>query len=205
MTLRAVTGHDASMRGSASRHWAWAPGLALAVACSGEPGPEPGGEVTQPIEGRYEVSGETVTGATGDSRYISGTIVIMRSEDGSGYTATFELDTICPGAEEALPCDVIGKGEGRIEGRVLSGEAETQLVMTTVPGVQPDFALVPRALSARVVSESWASVERDGSVSIEIANRGAPGESYASTRTTLRGTRVSAAGLGAVASGPQSP
>ncbi len=146
-----------------------------------------------PIGGMYEVKGETIAGTTGDKRAIAGRIVIAESADGSGYTATFNLTTTYPGAEEALPAEVIGTGQGSIEGRSLSGSAQTQLVMATVPGVDPGFAYVPRMVGTRIVSKSSARVAADGSVQIEIENQAAPGETYTPTRTLLSGFRVSSA------------
>ena len=172
-----------------------ATGLLTLVACGG------GDEVAQeqnepviPIAGMYEVTGVTVTQASGSKREIAGTVIL--AEDGSRYTATFNLVTTYPGAEEALPAEVIGMGEGEIEGRTLRGSAQTQLVMATVPGIDPSFAFVPRLVSTRLVSKSTATIAGDGSVQIEIENEPAQGEEYARTRTTLRGMRVSAAGIG---------
>jgi hypothetical protein len=139
----------------------------------------------------YEVTGETVTKATGYKRSVSGKIILAEDDDGVGYIATFNLTTTYPGAEEALPAEVIGKGEGSIEGRSLTGSAQMQLVMATVPGVDPGFAFVPRLVSTRIVSKSSSIVAADGSVQIEIENQPAPGEAYAPTRTTLSGFRVS--------------
>ena len=164
-------------------------GLAFA-ACGGSQDADDGPSV--PIAGMYAVTGETITKATGDKRAISGKIIIAEEEEGGSYTATFHLTTTYPGAEEALPAEVIGKGEGTIEGRTLEGTAETQLVMATVPGVDPGFSFMPRMVSTRLVSRSSATVAADGSVQIEIDNRAAPGEEdYVPTRTTLSGIRVS--------------
>jgi hypothetical protein len=164
---------------------------AVALPACGSDEPGAGETAAAPIAGMYEVTGETVTKATGDKRGISGKIIIAESEDGTGYTATFNLTTTYPGAEEALPAEVIGKGEGSIDGRSLVGSAQTQLVMATVPGVDPGFAFVPRMVSTRIVSKSNATVAADGSVQIQIENEPAPGETYAPTRTSLSGFRVS--------------
>jgi hypothetical protein len=174
----------------------------LGLACGpgaedGAGGAEPAEAPAVPIAGMYEVSGVTVTAATGDERAISGSVIL--AEDGARYTATFNLTTTYPGAEEALPAEVIGKGEGTIDGRTLLGTAQTQLVMATVPGVDPGFAYIPRLVSTRIVSDSVTTIARDGTVHIEIENSPAEGEDYASTRTTLRGRRVSAAGVGSAA------
>ena len=147
-----------------------------------------------PIAGRYEVRGETVAMESGYKRQIAGTVIL--AEQGASYTATYHLTTTYPGAEEALPAEVIGKGEGTIEGRTLRGTAQTQLVMATVPGIDPAFAFVPRMVSTRLESISVTTIAHDGTVVIEIENQPADGEVYRPTRTTLRGARVSAAGIG---------
>lgn len=174
----------------------------LALACS--PGsPEPDAEAIAadavPIGGFYEVTGSTVALAGGDPREIAGTVTLRETE--SGYTATFSLNTTAPGADEAMPAEVIGTGEGRVEGRSLIGTADTQLVMSTVPGIDPGFAFIPRSISTRIRSSSHAEVAPDGAVTIEIENQAAPGQEYARTRTTLRGRRIGDAAIG----GPEGP
>lgn len=169
--------------------------LLLLVGCgSGENG---GGEEAVealPIGGMYEVTGVTVARESGHRREIAGTVIL--ATEGETYTATFNLNTTYPGADQALPAEVIGKGEGTIEGRTLNGRAETQLVMATVPGIDPGFAFVPRMVSTRVASNTTATVSPDGFVSIEIENEAAPGSEYTPTRTTLHGSRVSSGALG---------
>ena len=147
-----------------------------------------------PIGGRYEVKGVTVALESGHKRDIAGTVIL--AEEGGRYTAAFQLHTTYPGAEEALPAEVIGTGVGTIEGRTLRGTAQTQLSMATVPGVDPSFAFVPRLVSTRIASNSLTTIAADGTVTIEIENQPAAGEDYAPTRTTLRGSRISAAGIG---------
>ena len=156
-----------------------------------------------PIPGRYEVHGATVATESGHKREIAGIIIL--SEQGGGYTATFDLATTYPGAEAALPAQVIGKGEGTIEGRTLRGTAQTQLVMASVPGVDPGFAFIRPQVSTRLVSTTVATIAADGDLSIEIENQPAKGADYAPTRTTLRGLRVSAFGIGggAIEPGPR--
>jgi hypothetical protein len=170
----------------------WA--LFAALACGQGDRPAAAPQEAVPISGRYDVKGGTVDLEGGHRREIAGQVVL--TETGGAYTATFHLNTTYPGAEEALPAEVIGSGEGTVEGRTLRGTAETQLVMATVPGVDPGFAYVPRMVSTRIQSTTLASVADDGTVSIEIENRPAPGEDYAPTKTTLKGRRVAAAGVG---------
>ena len=182
--------------------------LLLIAAC--ERSPESGGtpdvaaEAT-PIAGMYEVKGATVDSASGSKREISGTVIL--AEEGENYTATFHLATVFEGTEGVLPAEVIGKGAGIIEGRELTGEAETQLVISSIPGIDPAFAFIPRTTTTRLLSKSLTTIAADGSVAIEISNTPAKGESYSPTRTTLRGRRVAPArvagkGLPPVAASP---
>ncbi len=175
---------------------AWA---VFSLACGGGESVEaeaPAAEAT-PISGRYEVKGVTIALESGHRRDIAGTVIL--AEDGGTYTAAYQLQTTYPGAEEALPAEVIGTGVGTVEGRTLRGTAQTQLAMATVPGIDPGFAFVPRMVSTRIVSTSVTTIATDGTVTIEIESQSAGGEDYAPTRTTLRGTRVSAAGIGGAA------
>jgi hypothetical protein len=148
---------------------------------------------TAPIAGMYEVTGTTIETGTGQKREISGSVIL--AEDGTNYTATYHLSTVFEGEEGVLPAEVIGQGAGTIDGRMLRGEAETQLVISSVPGIDPAFAFIPRTTTTRLVSKSVTSIAADGSVEITIENAGAAGEAYRPTRTTLRGARTSTTGL----------
>ena len=141
-----------------------------------------------PIAGMYEVAGTTVETNTGRKREISGTVIL--ADHGDNYTATFHLDTVWEGRDGTLPAEVIGKGTGTIEGRTLRGSAETQLVISTIPGIDPAFAYIPRTTTTRLVSTSLTTIANDGSVLIKIENAPAAGEIYAPTHTTLRGSRT---------------
>jgi hypothetical protein len=173
----------------------------LELACGSAPeNAEPAAvEAGVPISGMYAVEGVTTETGSGAQRQLAGTIIL--AEEGGRYTATFSLATTYPGGEESMPAEVIGKGEGSIEGRTLKGTNHTQLVVTTVPGVDPGFAFIPRMVSTRIVSTSVTKLAPDGSVEIELSNAPEPGEDYSPSRTKLSGKRVSAAGL---ASAPRS-
>jgi hypothetical protein len=171
----------------------------LLVACGDAP---PGQETTDvaadqpavPLSGTYRVSGTTVDKATGSERGVSGTIVVKA--EGSSYTTTFSLNTTLHGSGEPQKAELIGQGEGTVEGRALMGTAETQLIVALVPGVDAGFGMLPRVATARIVNSSEASITPDGNVRIEIESHPAPGEEYSPTRTTLRGKRIAAVGIG---------
>ena len=177
--------------------WLAAVAIFAVVACGPEAGPEstapavgagpPAGEPN--IGGLYDVSGMTTEIESGDQREIAGTIII--SQRGDRYDSTFSLRTIFPTPSGPLPAEVIGKGEGRVDGRVLTGTAETQVVLSTVPGVDAGFAYVPRRVSERIVSSSVARLTPDGQVTIEIRSEPAEHSAYAATSTVLTGELVS--------------
>lgn len=168
--------------------------LLLASACGrGEEVATTDGPEVTPIAGMYEVKGATIESSTGEKREISGSVIL--AEDGDNYTATYHLTTVFEGEEGVLPAEVIGKGSGIIEGRTLRGDAQTQLVISSVPGIDPGFAFIPRTTTTRLVSKSVTSIAADGTATITIMNSPAAGEVYAPTRTTLHGSRVAAAPL----------
>lgn len=164
----------------------------LAIACGQEPeAPDVAAAADPvPISGLYDVRGVTKPmQGPGDGRRIAGTVVLK--QQGDRYTATFKLDTTFPGLEDPVQADVIGNGEGTVEGRTLRGSTQTQLVVSTVPGIDTDFAYVPRIVGARIVSTAITKIEPDGSVVIELENQPADDEpDYMPTRTRLTGRRV---------------
>lgn len=177
---------------------------AIGFACGNGAEDGTGATPMATVSGTYKVSGATVDKQSGQERAIEGTIIL--AQEGDRYTATFDLDTTYPSPEASpdaekgrmIQADVIGKGEGVISGNTLEGTAHTQIVMGTVEGVDTAFAFVPRMVGARIVNDSTATIHPDGSITIEIENRPAEGETqYRPTRTTLRGTRVPGAQVAA--------
>ncbi len=167
--------------------------LATLLACGAPEPPQVAAEAEQgeevPIPGMYRVQGATVDKATGERREISGTVIL--AVDGDDYTATFHLTTNFPGTgTDPVEAEVIGKGDGKVDGRTLTGVAHTQVVVAGIPGVDPNFAYIPRHVSARLISDSVTTIARNGSVTIQTDSRGEEGEDYAPTRTTLHGSRI---------------
>jgi len=181
-------------------HRSLAPGAlaALLLACgSGEaPVAEDSREAlpAAPLSGTYRVSGTTVDEATGAERGVSGTVIVIA--EGDGYTSSFDLATTLHAGGTPQKAELVGRGEGRVEGRRLTGTAETQLIVALVPGVDAGFGLLPRMATTRILNRSDATIAPDGSVTIEIESDPAPGEEYSPTRTILRGRRVAAVGIG---------
>lgn len=144
----------------------------------------------EPIEvtGRYQMSGVTTTPGSDLKRKLSG---IMRIEQaGQLYKASYEFKTKFPGEGAPMDADVIGVGEGKVDGRSITGSARTQIVVSSVPGVDTGFAFAPRRVSARIVSTTTGEFEADGLLVIEIESHADKGETYQSTRTRMRGRRI---------------
>ncbi len=146
------------------------------------------GAEDDPFEGRYDVTGMTVDIVTGDTRRIEGTVVLV-AKDGM-YSTNAKLSTQYPTEGGAIRADVIGSGKGKVEGDTLSGTADTQLVMQTVPNIDTDFAFIPRSVGRRIVT-TWSARWVNDVLVVDLANQPAEGEEYTPTRTTLRGKRVS--------------
>lgn len=143
---------------------------------------------SDPFSGTYDVKGVTVDQRSGDTRVIQGHVVLTRKN--GVWAAAAELETDFPTHGGPMRTDVIGTGEGRLEGAALKGTAKTQLVIQTVPGVDTDFAFIPREVGPRLVSNWSAHLESDGTLVVELTNQAEEGEVYSPTRTTLKGVRV---------------
>jgi hypothetical protein len=162
-------------------------GLLLSVACeraadvAAPPPSRASGSAEPMVSGMWNVEGVTVETASGKTRQISGTIIL--AQEGDRYTSTFDLDTALPSEGGPVHANVIGEGEGTVEGRTLSGKTNTQIIISGAPNVDPGFAYVPRRVGTRIVSKTKAVLADDGTITIEIESEPAPGETYASTRT----------------------
>lgn len=163
---------------------AFAFGLALAPEARAE---EAAGE--DPFSGTWHVQGMTTDVKSGDMRRIEGHIVLTRK--GDRWDAASELVTQFPTLGGPVHTDVIGTGDGHRVTEGLEGEAHTQLVMQTVPGVDPDFAFIPRRVGPRIVSKWTARFEGDLLV-VELSNQPEAGEVYTPTKTVLKGKRAEA-------------
>jgi hypothetical protein len=138
--------------------------------------------------GTWGVRGMTTDLASGDQRRIEGHVVLAKK--GDGWSASSELSTEFPTQAGAVHTDVIGNGEGVAKGDGLEGTAHTQLVIGAVPGVDTNFAFVPRQVGPRIVSKWKAHFEADGTLVVELTNEPEKGETYRPTKTVLKGNRV---------------
>ena len=177
----------------------WIPFASLLVGCEGEradapkqraPGAKALSGGAEPFAGSYRVRGLTTDITHGDTRRIQG-IIVLTEKDGV-YSTSADLETKYPSAGGPVDAQVIGTGSGKRSKDRLSGITQTQLVMSTVPGVDTGFAWVPRTVGPRLVSTWEARFRRDGTLVVEIRNEPAEGVQYSPTKTVLYGTRIEA-------------
>jgi len=165
-----------------------APTAALLLFLSAPPTAAETAAADDPFSGTYDVKGMTTDVTSGDTRRIEGHIVLTKK--GDGWAAASELETDFPTHGGPVRTDVIGTGKGVRKGEGLEGEAHTQLVIQTVPGVDTDFAFIPRQVGPRIVSKWKAHLAKDGTLVVELSNTPEKGEQYSPTKTTLKGVRV---------------
>jgi hypothetical protein len=160
------------------------------MACGEASAPRKGAEgaKTSEIGGRYHVTGVTISDRGGAQRPIQGRVNLTIT--GDTYSTHFELQTLFPGADR-VAAEVVGTGDGTVDGHILEGVAHLQIVASQIPGVDTGFSMIPRGVGPRVVSTSRAEFFADGSVRIHIQNQAAEGEEqYETTHTRLVGYRV---------------
>lgn len=162
----------------------------LLMACSGgdEASKAVLDEAPLEISGRYQMSGVTATTGGNQKRKLKGSMVIEHKN--GRYTASYDFKTKYPGEGQPVDADLIGVGEGEVKGRNIVGTARTQIVVSSVPGVDTAFAFVPRRVSTRIVSSAVGEFDSEGMLTVEIESRADEGQKYQSTRTRLRGRRV---------------
>lgn len=162
--------------------------LAFALAACEDSSPSRRTASAPEIGGTYHVTGVTIGDRGGAQRPIQGRVNVTVT--GDTYSTHFELKTLFPGADR-VAAEVLGTGEGTVNGHILEGTASLQVVASSVPGVDTGFAMVPRGVGPRVSSTSRAEFFSDGSVRIHITNQPAKGEEqYEPTHTRLVGYRV---------------
>jgi hypothetical protein len=171
------------------------PSASVLAGCGGErestvatPAAEVAAPSPDPFPGSYRAKGLTTDVIHGDTRRIQGIIVLTEAE--GVYSTKADLETKYPSAGGPVDAQVIGIGTGQRSGDRLQGTTETQLVMSTVPGVDTGFAWVPRTVGPRLVSSWEARFRKDGTLVVDIRNEPAEGVEYSPTETILYGTRI---------------
>ncbi len=164
--------------------------MLLLAACGGESQVSEQATDGEPanVAGTWKVEGLTTVIGQEVSREIAGTVVL--TQDGTSYSASFELETDYPSPDGTVPAQVVGTGQGRVRGSTMAGSAQTQIVASQVPGIDPGFTMVPATFGVRVRSTAVGELRRDGSIEFELENQGAEGERYVPTRTRVTGVRI---------------
>ena len=139
------------------------------------------------MEGFYEAKGVTTVKSTGSRRRLKGTFIVTHAPEGEGYDIRFSFKTqmSTPGGPQRA--DLIGTGEARVVDAKVVGSAETQLLLASVPGVDPQFAFIPGQLGPRIEQTFvMSATDEEGEFKSEIESEAVSGNEYPATRTTLR-------------------
>jgi len=140
------------------------------------------------VSGTYQVEGVTTEVTSGNTRKISGKVILR--QEGNRYVATFDLDTAFPNPDGMLQVDVVGTGVGVVEGSTLTGTADTQLIAPLFGGVDPQFPFTPQVFSRQLRSTFTGTIDASGALDIRLRNEAVEGQEYAETRTHARGVRI---------------
>ena len=142
------------------------------------------------------MEGITTEVASGLSRPLSGLLVVR--QDGDRYTTNFDLSSEVPDpgrlSGEEMSMEIVGQGEGRIQGDTPQGSASTQVLRSMVPGVHVSFGMMPRSVGPRIASTTQGHIGPDRELTIDIETRPEGDADYAPTRTRLVGRRVGEVG-----------
>lgn len=143
------------------------------------------------LAGYYRARGVTTEPATDRRRPIQGTLLVTAAT-GGGYDLRFSFQTkmTTPGGTQRA--DLLGTGEARVEAQALVGDAETQMILASIPGVDPQFAFIPGYLGPRIRSHfRMDPTDESERFQADIETRAAPGYEYLETRTRLELERIS--------------
>jgi hypothetical protein len=168
--------------------------LGLLLACSAQTDVAAPGPVSGVLSGTYSVEGITTPEGADAGRPIAGTLILVEQPNGA-YTSSFHLRSSYPGPDGNVETEVIGQGQGLVEGRSLVGTADTQILTAAFPGIDAKFPFLARQYGPRVVSTTQAEFKADGSVTIEIQTHAAEGQDYVPTTTRMVGERSRPRGL----------
>ena len=145
------------------------------------------------LEGYYRAQGITVERAAGIKRRLAGVLIVSPARDGAGgFALRFNFKTQISTPDGGVQADLIGTGDGRVEGGELRGHTETQVIWAAIPGIDPQFAFIPGRLGPRIRSTfSMRPGDEAEEFRAEVETVAAPGFEYAATRTTMRLERIS--------------
>jgi hypothetical protein len=138
------------------------------------------------IGGSWDVRGTITDEATGDRRYVAGSVIIDQQED--RYRSTFHLAGTLDTPQGRRRAEVVGRGEGKVEGRAISGVVETNVVTARLGGTAGVVPFVPKEWGPRTTNTVKGRLNDDGSVTFELrteAQEDGPG----ATHTVIYGVR----------------
>ncbi len=141
------------------------------------------------IGGRYQVHGSITIKGTGERRAIGGTWIIDQQAD--SYRSTYSLVTRIKNADGKLVrADVIGRGEGRVQGNRIEGTAESQLILASIGGAYGATPYLPRRLGPVLRQATRGTIDEEGYLRIELDYEPVEGGPQEASHVVLRGQLV---------------
>lgn len=164
--------------------------FALLVASSAQAADAPDVAAKEPryIGGRYQVHGTISVKDTGENRAIGGTLIL--DQRGPEFRTTYQLRTRVRTKDGLVRADVIGRGDGKVEGDKISGTAESQLITATVSGAHGATPYLPRLIGPILRQDASGSVDEHGVIRFELDYTPVEGGPTETSHIVLYGERV---------------
>jgi hypothetical protein len=140
------------------------------------------------IGGRYSVQGSITVKDTGEKRAIGGTLIL--DQRGPEFRTTYQLRTRVRTENGLVRADVIGRGDGRIDGNRIEGTAESQLITATIGGAHGATPYLPRRIGPILKQQANGSVDEHGVIKLELEYTPVPGGPVETSHVILYGERV---------------
>jgi hypothetical protein len=143
------------------------------------------------LAGIYEVQGETVVAGSPDHFVYTGKLV-LRQKGADLTTITEVAMRRTAGNSGPASAALIGSGEAKLDGRLITGSSELQTLVSQVAELDVAAPFAPRFAGPIVNAVASGVVRDDGSIDFEIKST-LTGEGFTlpeGRRTTLRAKRV---------------
>jgi hypothetical protein len=162
--------------------------LLLASAVRAADAPDVSAAEPRFIGGRYAVQGTITVKDTGEKRAIGGTLIL--DQRGPEFRTTYQLRTRVRTEEGVVRADVIGRGDGRVDGDRIEGIAESQLITASIGGAHGATPYLPRRIGPILRQHARGSIDEHGVIKLELDYTPVEGGPTETSHVVLYGERV---------------
>jgi hypothetical protein len=138
------------------------------------------------VGGAWEVRGTITDVGSGDRRHVAGTVVIDQEDD--RFRSTFHLIGTLDTPQGRRRAEVVGRGEGKVEGRVITGTVDSNVVTARLGGAGGVVPFVPKEWGPRTHNTVLGRLNDDGSVTFEL-HTPQQADGTGATHTVIHGVR----------------